>query len=61
LGQASPDNLHVVAILTLPAVMAVLSGVRLVKPLPESLFFKIVFRALLGISLRLIWQGAVKL
>ncbi len=61
LGQLSPDNLHIAAILTLPAVIAVFAGVRLVKILPEVLFFRIVFWALLGISLRLIWQGLVAL
>lgn len=61
LGQLSPDNLHVAAILTIPAVLAVFAGVRLVKILPEALFFKIVFLALLAISLRLIWQGATAL
>jgi hypothetical protein len=57
LGQLSPGNLSVVAWLALPAALAVLAGVRLVRILPERLFFRLVTWALLLISLRLIWQG----
>ncbi len=61
LGQLSPDHLRIAAVLTVPAVIAVFAGVRLVRILPEVLFFRLVVWALLGISLRLIWQGAVAL
>jgi hypothetical protein len=58
LGQLSPANLSVAVWLAAPAALAVLAGVRLVRWLPEALFFRIVIWALLAISLRLIWQAA---
>jgi hypothetical protein len=57
LGQLSPGNLSVAVWLALPAALAVYAGVRLVRILPERLFFRLVTWALLLISLRLIWQG----
>lgn len=58
LGQMSAGNLKVAAFLALPAVLAVFAGVRLVRVIPEKLFFRIVTWALLGISLWLVWKGA---
>jgi hypothetical protein len=58
LGQLNPANLKVAAVLALPAVLAVFAGVRLVRALPEALFFRLVTWALLAISLRLLWQAA---
>jgi hypothetical protein len=58
LGQLSPTNLHAAAMLAVPAVIGVFSGVALVRRLPEALFFRIVTWALLAISLRLLWQAA---
>lgn len=57
LGQLSPGNLKLAAMLFLPAALAVFAGVRLVRWLPERLFFRIVTWALLLISLKLIWDG----
>ncbi|WP_291838029.1 sulfite exporter TauE/SafE family protein [Limimaricola sp.] len=59
LGQLSLDNLHIAAVLAVPAGLAVFAGVRLVKVLPEALFFKVVIWALLAVSLKLIWDGLV--
>jgi uncharacterized protein len=61
LGQLNFENLKVAAVLAVPAALAVFLGVRLVKMLPEKLFFQLVTWALLAISLRLIWQGASRL
>ncbi|MCR8724070.1 sulfite exporter TauE/SafE family protein [Frigidibacter sp. ROC022] len=58
LGQLSADNLHVALLLMLPASLAVFAGVRLVRILPEKLFFQIVTWALLAISLKLLWDAA---
>ncbi|NUB44369.1 sulfite exporter TauE/SafE family protein [Fertoebacter nigrum] len=58
LGQLTPANLAVSAWLMLPAVAAVFLGVRLVRWLPEKLFFRLVVWALLLVSLRLMWQAA---
>ncbi len=55
LGQLSPDNLKIAAVLALPAVLAVLAGVWLVKVLPEVLFFRLVTWALLAVSLKHLW------
>lgn len=57
LGQFSPGNLKVAAMLMPAAAIAVFAGVRLVRVLPEKLFFQIVTWALLAISLKLIWEG----
>ncbi len=61
LGQLNTDNLKVAAMLAVPASLAVFLGVRLVRLLPEKLFFQMVTWALLAISLRLVWQGAAGL
>jgi hypothetical protein len=58
LGQLHPGNLAVAAVLALPAVAAVFLGVRLVRWLPERLFFRLVVWALALISVRLVWDGA---
>ncbi len=57
LGQFSAQNLHVAVLLMPVAAVAVFVGVRLVRVLPEVLFFRIVTWALMGISLKLIWDG----
>ncbi len=57
LGQLSLDNLGIAAALCIPASLAVLAGVRLVRIVPTALFFRVVVWALLAISLRLIWQA----
>ena len=57
LGQLSISNLKVVAILAVPASLAVFAGVRLVKIIPEKLFFQLITWALLAISVKLIWDG----
>jgi hypothetical protein len=57
LGQLSPTNLKVALLLVPAAALAVLVGVRLVRWLPEKLFFTLVTWALLAVSLRLIWAG----
>jgi hypothetical protein len=41
----------------LPATLSVYIGVRLVKLIPEAVFFKIVTWALFCISVKLIWDG----
>ena len=57
LGQLSPQNLHVAVLLMPAAAAAVFAGVRLVRVLPEALFFRLVTWALLAISVKLIWDG----
>lgn len=57
LGQLNPTNLKVALILMPPAALAVFLGVRLVRWLPERLFFQVITWALLGLSLKLIWDG----
>ena len=59
LGQFTPANLKVAAMLMPAAALAVLAGVRLVRIVPEALFFRVVTWALLGISLKLIRDGLV--
>jgi uncharacterized membrane protein YfcA len=57
LGQLSPQNLHVALLIMPVAAVSVLAGVRLVKLLPEALFFRLVTWALLLISVKLVWEG----
>jgi uncharacterized membrane protein YfcA len=54
LGQFNAANLKTAALLSVPAAVAVLAGVRLVRVIPEPLFFRIVTAALLLVSVRLI-------
>ncbi|MGB8811791.1 MAG: sulfite exporter TauE/SafE family protein, partial [Paracoccaceae bacterium] len=57
LGQFSVSNLKVAAILMAPAALAVFAGVKMVRMLPEKLFFTLVTWALLALSVKLIWQA----
>lgn len=58
LGQLNVGNLKMAAVLSVPAALAVFAGLRVVKVLPERLFFRLVTWALLLISMKLIWDGA---
>ena len=57
LGQFNAENLRAAALLAVPAAIAVFAGVRLVRVLPERLFFRLVTGALLAISVKLIVDG----
>jgi len=57
LGQLSPENLKAAAVLMPAALLAVWAGLRLVKVIPEALFYKLITWGLLAVSLRLIWQA----
>jgi uncharacterized protein len=57
LGQLSFDNLKIAALLAIPASLAVFAGVRLVKVIPEKLFFQLISWTLLVVSFKLIWDG----
>lgn len=57
LGQLSADNLSHAVLLVPAAVAATFAGARLVKILPERLFFRAVEVSLLAISLKLLWDG----
>ena len=57
LGQLSVQNLRVAAVLVPVAALSVYAGVRLVRVLPEAIFFRIVTWALLAVSVKLIWDG----
>ena len=61
LGQLNVGNLKVAAVLSVPAALAVFAGLRVVKVLPERLFFRLVTWALLLISIKLIWDGTAGL
>ena len=61
LGQISLTNMKTAAILMIPAVFAVFSGVLLIRALPERLFFRLVIGALLLLSIKLLWDGANQL
>ena len=57
LGQFSAENLKAAAILMPPAAVAVFLGVRLVRVLPERLFYRLITWALLIVSLKLLLDG----
>jgi len=54
LGQLGVENLRVSALMVPAAVLAVFGGVRLVRVLPERLFFRLVIWALFAVSIKLI-------
>ena len=58
LGQFSVENLKVAVLLMPAAALAVFGGAKLVRVIPEKLFFQIITWALLAISIKLIWDGA---
>lgn len=57
LGQLSVANLKVAVMLMPVAALAVFGGVRVVRLLPEALFYRIITWSLLVISLKLVWDG----
>lgn len=59
LGQFAPQNMSVAAMLLAPAVFGVFVGFRLTKVLPDKVYFGLVTWALLFISIKLIWDGAL--
>ena len=59
LGQINLFSIKITLYLMLPAAIAVLVGVKLVKLIPEALFFKVVTWALLAISVKLIYDGMI--
>jgi uncharacterized membrane protein YfcA len=58
LGQFNAANLKIAAMLAVPAALAVLAGVRLVRVIPDRIFFRLVTVALILISLKLLWDSA---
>jgi len=61
LGQLSAENLRAAMVLLLPAMIGVFAGVKVVKVMPEKLFFRIIIWALLILSIKLIWDGFARL
>ncbi|MEJ6399005.1 sulfite exporter TauE/SafE family protein [Yoonia sp. 208BN28-4] len=61
LGQLGTENLKTAAIMMIPAGFGVVAGVYLVRIIPEKLFFQVILWALLGLSLKLIWDGVTAL
>lgn len=61
LGQLSGANLRAALFLMLPAIIGVLVGVKLIKVMPEKLFFRIIIWALLILSIKLVWDGFARL
>lgn len=57
LGQLSPDNLAIAAVLTPVALVSVWLGLRLVRVIPQALFYRLITWGLLIVSVRLVWQG----
>ncbi|WP_207102450.1 sulfite exporter TauE/SafE family protein [Paracoccus shandongensis] len=57
LGQLNPSALAAAAILTPVALVSVWAGLRLVRIIPEALFYKLITWGLLAVSLRLVWQA----
>jgi len=57
LGQINLYSLEKVLVLMPIAAVSVFAGVRLVKWLPERLFFQLVTWALLIVSIKLMWDG----
>ncbi|MCF2869588.1 sulfite exporter TauE/SafE family protein [Octadecabacter sp. G9-8] len=58
LGQLQADNLRITLILFVPALVGVFVAYRLIRILPERVFYGIVTWMLLIVSIKLIWDGA---
>lgn len=61
LGQLNPANLATSVTLFPVAIAATFAGARLVRIVPETLFFRLVEFGLLAVSLKLIWDAGGKL
>lgn len=59
LGQLQADNLRVTLILFIPALAGVFVAYRLIRLLPEHVFYSIVTWMLLIVSIKLIWDGVM--
>ncbi len=57
LGQLQLHSLKVTAILCVPAVIAVFVGYQIVRIVPTRVFYAAVTWMLLGVSIKLIWDG----
>ena len=57
LGQLSVANLKAAALLTPVALISVWIGLRLVRIIPQALFYTLITWGLLAVSVRLIWQA----
>ena len=57
LGQLSLANLKVAAMLTPVALLSVWIGLRLVRIIPQALFYRLITWGLLLVSVRLVWQA----
>ena len=61
LGQLNPDNLRIAAMLCLPAIFGVWLGLRLLRIIPQALFYSIITWGLLLVSVKLVWDGVTGL
>lgn len=57
LGSLEFKDLKIVLLLMIPAILAVFVGAKLVKIIPEKIFFNIIIYALLLVSIRLLVEG----
>lgn len=57
LGQLQPQSLTITVILFAPALLGVVVAYRLIKVLPDRVFYAIVTWMLLAVSIKLIWDG----
>ncbi len=61
LGQLDIANLKISAVLAIPAILSVFLGLKLIKVVPEKLFFRLIIWGLLILSARLIYDGMTRL
>lgn len=57
LGQLSGDNLHVSLVLLPAALAGVWVGLRLVRIMPQAVFYRFITWALLLVSIKLLWDA----
>lgn len=57
LGQLSANNLMAALMLVPVALASVWAGLRLVRIIPQALFYRLITWGLLLVSFRLIWQA----
>lgn len=61
LGQLTWDSVQTAMMLLVPTVLGVITGVQIVRWVPQKLFFRVIVWGLLILSLRLLWQGGTAL
>ncbi|OCX65875.1 hypothetical protein BFP70_06980 [Thioclava sp. SK-1] len=59
LGEINFDSLSLAVLLAIPASLSVFVGVRLVRVIPQKLFYQLLIWVLLVLSIKLLWDAVI--